>query len=247
MAQSEATVTTPSPTPPTNMSFTGTTGPNPPNYSKNLYIDYADNSIINTPANNPYYDDGTAGSLVAFAANTAALTSGVGSAATAGGTEGTYPGTAAGAVPAATSVPHEGAGTEVVNTVTYPPAYTGAVVHNPLITVGVGPQQTAATILIGPNGNHPSAKAPAVLPTITNLNPNNIANGAGQTSTLVITGTGFRPDSVVNFAGVPQPTTYVSATSLKVFNAAKRSSAGSTAVTVVTGGTATAPTNWTFT
>ena len=40
----------------------------------------------------PYFDDGAAGSLILFAANTSALASGTG--ATAGGTEGSYPGAA---------------------------------------------------------------------------------------------------------------------------------------------------------
>ena len=35
MAQSALTVTPPNPTPPTNMSCTGATPPNPPNYTKN--------------------------------------------------------------------------------------------------------------------------------------------------------------------------------------------------------------------
>ena len=39
MAQSAATVTPPNPTPPTNMSFTGATPPNVPNYTKNTYND----------------------------------------------------------------------------------------------------------------------------------------------------------------------------------------------------------------
>jgi hypothetical protein len=37
MAQSALTVTTPNPTPPTNMSFTGATPPNVPNYTKLTY------------------------------------------------------------------------------------------------------------------------------------------------------------------------------------------------------------------
>lgn len=97
-----------------------------------------------------------------------------------------------------------------------------------------------------PNATHPSTQAPTVLPTITALAPNNIA-GTGGTATLTVTGTGFTPSSVVNLAGVPQQTNYISATSLSVSNAAKRTSAGNIAVTVVTGGTATAATNWVFT
>ena len=100
MAQSALTVTPPNPTPPTNMSFTGATPPHPPNLTKNTYADWADNTKFDT-APPPYFDDGAAGVLTAFAANTAALASGTG--VNSGGTEGSYPGAAAGAVPASTS------------------------------------------------------------------------------------------------------------------------------------------------
>jgi hypothetical protein len=62
-----------------------------------------------------------------------------------------------------------------------------------------------------------------------------------------VTGTGFRGDSVVYVAGIPQITQYVSATSLHVLNAPKRSSAGTSAIVVMTGGTQTAVSTWTFT
>ena len=108
MAHNALTVTNPNPTPPTNMSFTGATPPNPPNYTKNTYIDWAPDTDFDTYPP-PYFDDGAAGSLTAFATNTAALASGSG--ATAGGTEGSYPGAGGvtppnahfmGAVPAST-------------------------------------------------------------------------------------------------------------------------------------------------
>src|SRR6185436_14076793 len=92
MAQSALTVTPPSPTPPTNMSFTGATPPNPPNFTKLTYADWLDNTRFDTNPP-PYFDDGAAGGLFAFATNTAALASGSGG--TAGGTEGSYPGAAA--------------------------------------------------------------------------------------------------------------------------------------------------------
>ena len=121
MAASNLTVTPPNPTPPTNMSCTGATPPNPPNYTKNTYEDYRPDTDFDTYPP-PYFDDGAAGSLILFAANTSALASGSG--ATAGGTEGSYPGAAAGAVPASTSVAHEGAGTELSVTQTYSSAST---------------------------------------------------------------------------------------------------------------------------
>jgi hypothetical protein len=225
------------------MSFTGATGPNPPNYSKNAYADYADNTIINTPANNPFFDDGTAGALTAFAANTAALTQGVGSGATAGGTEGSYPGAAAGAVPAATSVPHEGAGTEVVVTYTYPPAYVGAPPHPPLQVVS-----DLGNYTTNPNGTHASSEnvAPAAAPTITGLLPAAPTAIGGDTQ-LTVNGTNFRNGAVVNLDGVPQQTTYVSPTQLKVNKAARRTTAGVIGVTVRVGTTTTGSTAWTFT
>src|SRR5262245_59910777 len=114
MAQSATTVTPPSPTPPTNMSCTGATSPNPPNYTKNTYNDPKNWGVGTPTPPPPYFDDGSPGAAVAFASNTAALASGSG--ATGGGTEGTYPGAANGAVPASTSVAHEAAGSEVVVT-----------------------------------------------------------------------------------------------------------------------------------
>jgi hypothetical protein len=96
-----------------------------------------------------------------------------------------------------------------------------------------------------PNADHASQKAPAVAPTITALDP--VAPAAGQgTVTLKVTGTGFRPDSVVTLGGVPYPTQYTSATELKVINAPKKLTAGTVAVSVLTGGTAITATNWTF-
>jgi len=85
MAQSALTVTPPSPTPPTNMSCTGATPPNVPNYTKLTYANYNGGGAMPAYVTNPppYFDDGTAGALHTFAANTAALASGTG--ATSGG------------------------------------------------------------------------------------------------------------------------------------------------------------------
>lgn len=96
-----------------------------------------------------------------------------------------------------------------------------------------------------PNASHPSSQAPGTLPTITALAPSAPVGNGGSTD-LVVTGTGFRADSVVYVAGIPQITQFVSATSLHVSNAPKRSSAGTSAITVMTGGTATAAATWTF-
>ncbi len=239
MAQSALTVTPPSPTPPTNMSFTGATPPNPPNFTKNTYADAADNNIFNTYPP-PYFDDGTAGSLIVFAANTAALASGTG--ATAGGTEGSYPGAANGVVPASTSVAHEGAGTEVV---------VNATSTNP---GPLGQLQTVSTLgayTTTPNASHASyltGTAGVATPTTSLANGASNVSGAG-TTLLTVTGTNFNRSSVVYVNGVAQTTNYVSATSLTVTNAPKRATAGTLPVTVVNGagGTPSNATNWTFT
>jgi hypothetical protein len=260
MAQSQLTVTTPSPTPPTNMSFTGSTPPNVPNYTKNTYNDPKNWSYVNPkdfPP--PYFDDGAAGPLHTFAASTAALASGTG--ATSGGTENSYPGTdtapidtvnAIGPVPASTSVAHEGAGTEV--TVLAP----GNVTHTYVVgtldmsrSASCGPTLTATiadvTKIISPNNLHASSDtaAPTAAPTITGLLP--VAPvGNGGTAVLTVNGTNFRNGAVVNIAGVPYNTQYNSPTQLMVLNAPKRTSAGNTAITVRVGATTTAGTNWVF-
>ena len=242
MAQSALTVTPPNPTPPTNMSCTGATPPNPPNFTKLTYADYADNNIFNTNPP-PYFDDGTAGALHLFAANTAALASGSG--ATAGGTEGSYPGAAAGAVPASTSVAHEGAGTEVSVLAPGNIIYTfpGPVTMNTSQSVSDLGSYTNT-----PNASHASYLTAATTPTITGSPaPNNTASGTGMV-TMTLTGTGYTRASVVYIDGVAQTTNYVSATSLTVTNAPKRATAGTRSVTVVNGvgGTPSAPSTWTF-
>ena len=223
MAQSALTVTPPNPTPPTNFTCTGATPPNVPNYTKNTYGDPKNWSAVNPkdfPP--PYFDDGSALTGTAFAANTAALASG--SAATAGGGEGTYPGAGSppfnpnmgGAVPASSSVAAEGAGTEVVVTATVPnPSPAGQ-----LVTVSSGPSLTAGTMPT-PNGSHASSLSPAANPAITSLAPQNSASGGG-TLALTVTGTNFTKQSVVYVNGVAQTTVFVNSTSLTVAAAPKK-------------------------
>jgi len=234
MAQSALTVTPPNPTPPTNMGFTGATPPNPPNYTKATYADMADNMIFNT-APPPYYDDGAAGPVGTFATNVAALASGTG--ATAGGTEGSYPGAANGVVPASTSVPHEGAGTEVV--VTNP----GNITHTYVVgtfdtskTYSDGPVQTAATIAAGPNATHASSLSPVTNPAFASLTVGSSVSGAG-TTLLTCTGTNFVPGCRIWVDNREQATTFVSATSL-TSTIAKKANAGTWNVDVKLGGVA---------
>jgi len=237
MAQSALTVTPPSPTPPTNMSFTGATPPNPPNLTKATYADNFDNNIFNS-APPPYFDDGTAGALTAFAANTAALASGTG--ATAGGTENSYPGAAGGVVPASTSVAHEGAGTEVVVTAPGSRAECPTQAVSDLGAYTLSPNASHASYLTGTAG--------VATPTTSAASGASNVSGAG-TTLLTVTGTNFNRSSVVYLNGVPQQTNFVSATSLTVTNAPKRATAGTLPVTVVNGvgGTPSNATNWTFT
>jgi hypothetical protein len=98
-----------------------------------------------------------------------------------------------------------------------------------------------------PNASHASYLMGGAVPT-TSATSAGGASGAG-TTLLTVTGTNFNRSSVVYVDGVAQTTNYVSATSLTVTNAPKRSTAGSRAVTVVngTGGTPSNATNWTFT
>ena len=241
MAHNPLTVTNTNPTPPTNMACTGATPPNPPNYTKNTYIDYAPDTDFDTSPP-PYFDDGAAGSLTLFATNTAALASGAG--ATAGGTEGSYPGAGGvtppnahfnGAVPASTSMAHEAAGTEVV--VTSP----GSLATAPTQQVSVLGAYTST-----PNASHASYLSAGTAPSITGLSAGGVS-GVGTTA-LTVTGTGFTRASEVYVNGVKQNTNYVSATSLTVAGAPKKLTAGTSAVTVVNaGGTPSAPSNWTFT
>ena len=242
MAQSALTVTPPNPTPPTNMSCTGATPPNVPNFTKATYADWLDNTKFDS-APPPYFDDGAAGPVGTFAANTAALASGSGG--TAGGTEGSYPGATNGVVPASTSVPHEGAGTEL--SVTNPGNISHTYVVGTMDTskaYGVGPALTAASIAAGPNASHASSLSPATNPTLTSIAT--AASGVGNT-TCTATGTGFTRQSVLWVNGISYPTTYVSATSLTC-SAPKKATAGTLPVKVVTGGVVeTATVNWTFT
>jgi hypothetical protein len=219
----------------------------------------------------PYFDDGTGATALAFAANTGALASGTG--ATSGGTEGTYPGTdtapfdtpnMVGAVPASTSVAHEGAGTEVVVTQTYAagvlvpgsaatylptgqtPAWAAGDPGGPLRTFSdlgnfTGVSNAAGTVNTSPNASHASSLSPATNPALTTATPGNTTAGAGNT-TLAVVGTNFTRQSVVWYGGVAYPTVWNSATSLSVAAVPKKATAGTIPVSVITGGAVTTAT-----
>ena len=254
MAQSATTVTPPSPSPPTNMSSTGASMPNPPNYTKNTYNDsknwgmgtihpavpYSPSFPANPP---PFFDDGSAGVLTAYAANTSALASGSG--ATAGGTEDTYPGTDntvpynihfGGAVPASSSVAHEGASPAVV-VVTAP----GSRAECPTQSVSTLGNRTTT-----PNADHASSLSPTTAPTFTSFTAGSSVSGVGTTTLSCVT-VGATPQSVVYVNGVPQVTTFVSPTSLTCAAVTKKTTPGNWNITIVTGGVIeTAPRTWTF-
>jgi len=249
MAQSALTVTPPSPTPPTNMSFTGATPPNVPNYTKLTYANYNGGGAMPAYVTNPppYFDDGTAGALHTFAANTAALASGTG--ATSGGTENTYPGAASGAVPASTSVAHEGAGTEVTvlapGNIIY--TYPGGGTLDMSRTASTGPVQTAATLAAGPNATHASSLSPAANPTFTSFTAGSSVSGVGTTTLSCVT-VGATKQSVVYVNGVAQTTVFVSPTSLTCAAVTKKTTPGNWDIKIVTAGVVeTAPRTWTFT
>ena len=252
MAQSALTVTPPNPTPPTNFTCTGATPPNVPNYTKNTYNDPKNWSSVNPkdfPP--PYFDDGSALTGTAFAANTAALASG--SAATAGGGEGTYPGAGSppfnpnmgGAVPASSSVAHEGAGSEVVVTAAVPnPSPAGQLQTVSCLGNFTG-IANAAGQSISPNATHASSLSPAVNPALTSVAAGGASGGGNATCTA--TGTNFTKQSVLQINGITYPTTFVSSTSLTA-SAPKKATAGSLPVYVITGGVViSGPQNWTFT
>jgi hypothetical protein len=117
------------------------------------------------------------------------------------------------------------------------------------VVVDTKPGQTSITVMgnytTTPNSSHASSQAPGTLPTITALAPATPVSGPGVLD-LTVTGTGFEPMSQITVNAVTYPTVYVSATSLKAFNVPKKPTAGNLPVTVVTGGTATAATNWVF-
>jgi hypothetical protein len=263
MAQSALTVTAPSPTPPTNFSSTGASPPNVPNYAKTEYVIDRTNrppqdawgagAVVLGVAQGsfdpaPFFDDGTAGALQTFAANTAALASGTG--ATSGGTENTYPGTdtapfdtpnCGGAVPASSSVAAEGSGTEV--TVLAPGnrsyTYEGGGTLDMSRSASCGPTLTPGT-MPQPNQLHASSLSPATNPALASISPTTATSGASGTDTITFTGTNFTRQSVVwvqhgTLTPVRVATTYVSATSLTA-PVPKRTSAGTSTVYVVTGG-----------
>jgi hypothetical protein len=140
-----------------------------------------------------------------------------------------------------TSVDAEGRGTETSVTIA-PPA---GGYDQPVDTVMVG---TTAAYTTTPNASHASSLSPLTNPTLTSLGTPSSVSGASGTYSQTVTGTGFTRQSVIYVNGVPQTTTFNSATSLTAPTVTKKTSAGTWPVTVVTGGVVTtAAQTWTFT
>jgi hypothetical protein len=235
MAQNPLTVTNANPTPPTNLIFVGNTAPLDP--AQAIADDgipmpvpnardgsAANGASINEPAGQAY----AAASVITFNTSTTAANT-------------------ASAPGAGISNTHEARGTETSTT-------AASATPGPLgqmKMVGVGPAvDTQAKRDGGPNGQHASSLSPTtnLTPTTTGATGANNVSGVG-TTVLTVTGTNYNRTSVVYLNGVPQITNYVSATSLTVTNALKRTTAGTLPVYVINGssGIQTATVNWTLT
>lgn len=239
MTQSALTVTAANPTPPTNYIFVGNTPPlDPAQVAVDDGIAAAvPNAKLLTPANahtiNEIGTVTTWPTAITFNTSTAAANT-------------------AGAPGANISNTHEARGTETSSTATStnPLVAIGTTAPAQLVMVGVGPAMTVASRAAGPNASHASSLTPATPLTQTTTSASGASNvsGSGYT-TLTVTGTNYDRTSTVYLNGVAQITNYVSATSLTVTNALKRTTAGTLPVYVISGssGVQTATVNWTLT
>jgi hypothetical protein len=239
MAQSALTVTAANPTPPTNLSFVGNTAPlDPAQAAVDDGIPAAvPNAKLLTPANahtiNELGTVTTWPTSIVFAASTAAANT-------------------VGAPGANISNTHEQRGAETSATATSANPLQGIGTTAPAqnVSVGVGPAATAATRAAGPNQSHASSLSPATPLTQTTTAASGASNVSGSGYTLLtVTGTNYDRTSTVYLNGQAQITNYVSATSLTVTNALKRTTAGTLPVYVISGssGVQTATVNWTLT
>jgi hypothetical protein len=217
MAQSALTVTTPNPTPPTNLSSIGATPPTDPAQA------FADDGIAMPTPNS--------GSLAAANGATANEPSGTGT---------TFAAKTA-AAGAGTSVDNEGKGTETVVTATVPnPSPAGQ-----LKTVSVLGNYTNL-VSSPPNQQHASSLTPLTNPALASIAPPSVASGAG-TQLLTCTGTNFTRQSVIWVNGVAQATTFVSPTTITATVTKKATAGTWPVVVVTGGVITTAPQTWTFT
>jgi len=235
MAQNPLTVTAANPTPPTNLIFVGNTP------SLDWLQPYADDGIPR-----PLPDATLAGDVKSTINEAAGATWPVSiTFATSTAATNTAPASSGSVINGGQGISntHEARGSETSSTA----ASSNPSALGQLKMVGVGPALSAAIIAAGPNASHASSMTPTtpLQPTTTGATgANNVANSS--TTTLTVTGTNYNRTSVVYLNGVAQNTNYVSATSLTVGSAPKRSSAGNSPVYVVngSGGIATATVNW---
>jgi hypothetical protein len=232
MSQNALTVTAANPTPPTNLSYVGNTAPLDPAQAvvddgipkalPDATSSGSNLSTINEAAGTTYAQ----ASLITFPTSTAAANTG-------------------GAPGAGVSNTHEARGTETSST-------AASAIPNPIgqtKMVGVGPALTAGA-LPTPNASHASSFSPLSPTTPTTSAASGASNVSGVGTTLLtVTGTNYDRTCIVNLNGVPQTTNYVSATTLTVTNALKRTTAGTLPVTVtkVSSGVTTGSVNWTLT
>jgi hypothetical protein len=239
MAQSALTVTPPNPTPPTNLVNTGSTPPNPATFDPTVYVSATDDQHYPRLNLAPYYDDGIANTPAPFGNMSLNEGGGVnGTTAPAPLTVTAFAAKKAALAVGGTSVDHEGLGTEVIVTQTYSAAIVVPVATKHFSCMG--------NYTNTPNASHASSLSGTATPTLSGATGANNVSGVG-TTVLTATGTNFNRASVVSISGVPQPTNYVSATSLTVTNALKRTTAGTLPVTVTSNGQTTASVNWTLT
>lgn len=229
MAQSALTVTTPNPTPPTNLVNTGTTGPNPATFDPTVYVQ-ATTGDVHYPRPNlaPFYDDG----IIATVPNS--TTAGANNGATLNDPAGTITAFAAKKAALAvggTSVDHEGLGDN--NAVVTAP---GSRTECPTQMFSCGPAATAATRAAGPNSSHASTLSPQTNPALVSISPTTLASASSGTQVITCTGTGFVPGCRIWHDNVEQTTTFVSATSLTA-TVNKKPNPGAVLVSVKLGGT----------
>jgi hypothetical protein len=256
MAQSATTVTACNPSPPTNMSTIGWTAPDPSFFANSVYttsiimpgqggsaipeLHYPYGAPGTYATTAPWFDDGFTNTPLAMTLNETGGINGTTAPSPVNGllfvaahatvTDSSGP-------PTITTLTPEALGLEVNANVSWTgiQGVTGGVggyVHITRIAA-CGTVMTPTIRDNGPNASHGSSLSviPALTPTTTGATGvNNVGNGTA--TTLTVTGTNYNRSSVVYIDGVAQPTNYVSATSLTVTNAIKRSSTGNMAITV---------------
>lgn len=237
MAHNALTVTAPNPTPPTNLSAIGMTPPDPGTYLAAVY-----GTDLHYPSVPPAFDDGVANTMPVISQNEGGGVNGTTAPSVVG--NGKVFAAAHALVADSTGLATataEGSGTELSVTAAVPnPSPAGQ-----LVTVSCGPVLTAGT-LPNPNATHGSTLSGSAVPTLSAASGASNVSGVG-TTLLTVTGTNYNRQSQITLNGIPQQTNYVSATSLTVTNALKRTTAGTLPVTVTSNGITTAPVNWTLT